>query len=208
MLSIPLSDIPLPSAPQQAFDSVSSPANTEEQMRVLAALAALLVGAAPAAHTAATPPHTPGLPARLPLRKREVDFDKLAPDVAGSCSPTSWMCYMGHTTGKNVVRYVQDLVVSAAALPDDAVYPNDRHIACRQLGSGPGGFCLFFQGVARPGNRTGRDVRRLMEPLHAVSSAGLGNCAGRCGVVWDKRWGGGRLKLDYVHDSCVDICKR
>ncbi|GJN77557.1 hypothetical protein PLIIFM63780_001049 [Purpureocillium lilacinum] len=142
------------------------------------------------------------------LLKREVDFDKLAPDVAGSCSPTSWMCYMGHTTGKNVVRYVQDLVVSAAALPDDAVYPNDRHIACRQLGSGPGGFCLFFQGVARPGNRTGRDVRRLMEPLHAVSSAGLGNCAGRCGVVWDKRWGGGRLKLDYVHDSCVDICKR
>ncbi|UNI21664.1 hypothetical protein JDV02_007636 [Purpureocillium takamizusanense] len=102
------------------------------------------------------------------------------------------------------VDYVHDLV---QRLPDNEVYPDGKHIVCRQYSSGPNGFCLFFRGVAKGEARTGREVKRLMDRLRRVSNEGKDRgCGGRCGVVWDKSWGKGALRLDYVTRSCVDVC--
>ena len=115
---------------------------------------------------------------------------------------------MTRLTRNDVTDYIAKLV---SKLPGDGkkttYYANGQNIVCRQYALGPHGFCLFFEGVKDGGVRTARTAKRLMGKIQEVSDKGADRgCGSRCGMGWDKSWGGGVLKLDYVTDSCVDIC--
>ncbi|UNI18796.1 hypothetical protein JDV02_005045 [Purpureocillium takamizusanense] len=117
-------------------------------------------------------------------------------DDSWACSGDSAMCEMSvtaHDIDKGRWSVFEMIRDNVRGHDDRDVYTNGKHIACVKYSQGPGGFCLFFEGVKK-GSGTMAQVHSLLNELEKKSCS---KCAW-IRVSPDDPQDKGVLKLDYV----------